>query len=101
MNCDLPRVRLRRCRQRSLMPMLDSAVATSVARHSALRVETISHWPELEKFAFDWDRLADHFSPASYFVSCDWADCWWRTYGDSYELFVLLCRDDDGRVIGI
>src|SRR5438045_2479412 len=98
MNLDLLRRPLGPRCQRSPMPMLDTTLVVSAARKPMLLVEKISRWSELEKFSGDWDRLAAHFSPASYFVSWDWAKCWWRSYGDSFELFVHLCRDDDGNV---
>src|SRR2546421_724836 len=83
------------------MPMLDAAAAPCTALTSALSVERISNWPELENFAADWNQLAANFLPSSYFVTWDWLNCWWKAHGHSFELFVLLCRSEDGKLMGV
>jgi len=77
------------------------ANATAQAFGSSFSVERVSLLRELEDLSPDWDRLAKNYSPSSYFVSWTWAKTWWRSYGDAYELFVLVCRNDQQRIIGI
>jgi CelD/BcsL family acetyltransferase involved in cellulose biosynthesis len=55
--------------------------------------------PHLQDAEADWRRLsADAENP---FTTWAWASAWWRHFGEGRELRAFLCRDGDGRTVGI
>lgn len=70
--------------------------------HGAMMQGTI----QIERASFDAVRAAwASLLPASVtpfpFQSIQWAESWWRVFGDGNELLLLRATDEQGRVIGI
>jgi CelD/BcsL family acetyltransferase involved in cellulose biosynthesis len=78
-----------------------TAVQTVKAKSGNLTVERISSRAELEKLSESWQALSENCAPDQFFVSCEFVSSWWKAYGTGRELFVLLCGDERGRVVGI
>jgi CelD/BcsL family acetyltransferase involved in cellulose biosynthesis len=53
----------------------------------------------LDALTEDWSRLAD--AAGNVFSTPEWAEVWWRHYGDGRELRLVALRDDGGRVAGV
>lgn len=53
---------------------------------------------DLEELRDDWNALAE--KAGNLFATWEWADAWWRVYGDG-ELAVTACRDGSGAVVAI
>jgi CelD/BcsL family acetyltransferase involved in cellulose biosynthesis len=49
----------------------------------------------------DWDALVTADPTASVFLTWEWLHSWWEVYGAKRQLFVLLAKDDQGRLRGI
>ncbi|MEA2432063.1 MAG: hypothetical protein QOI19_2536 [Thermoleophilaceae bacterium] len=47
----------------------------------------------------DWTALAER--AGNLFATWEWADAWWRVYGDDRPLYVTGCRDADGRLVAV
>lgn len=47
----------------------------------------------------EWTALAEQ--AGNLFATWEWADAWWRVYGEDRELFVTACRDGAGRLFAV
>jgi CelD/BcsL family acetyltransferase involved in cellulose biosynthesis len=58
-----------------------------------------------EKFAAlkdEWNLLVEKDPASNIFLTHEWLNSWWETFGEGRELFIVLCRTGkDGRVVGI
>jgi CelD/BcsL family acetyltransferase involved in cellulose biosynthesis len=61
-------------------------------------VETEREFLELEK---DWNRLLMESGRPVPFLTWEWVSTWWQHFGTNSRLFVLVARDENGRVLGI
>ncbi len=53
----------------------------------------------LDALTEDWSRLAE--AAGNVFSTPEWAEVWWRHYGDGRDLRLVALRDDGGRVAGV
>src|SRR5205807_1184245 len=65
-------------------------------RMSSVTIEPIA---DLDAARADWTGLAE--AAGSPFSTWEWADAWWRHFGDGRELLLHRCRAEDGRVAAI
>ena len=56
---------------------------------SNVTVTRVARFEELVAHKADWERLAN----GNPFLSWDWIANWWKNYGETYELFVLVLSD--------
>jgi CelD/BcsL family acetyltransferase involved in cellulose biosynthesis len=54
----------------------------------------------LDAIADEWRALATP-SGRGIFATWEWADAWWRAFGDGRELELRACRDDAGRLVAV
>jgi len=54
-----------------------------------MRITLHRSWAELCYLASDWDRLLADSSSDTIFLTWEWCEAWWKTYGDDRSLFVL------------
>jgi len=54
----------------------------------------------LESLADEWRELAAT-SGRGIFQTWEWADAWWRAFGDGRRLALRACRDHDGRLVAV
>jgi CelD/BcsL family acetyltransferase involved in cellulose biosynthesis len=47
----------------------------------------------------EWTELAER--AGNVFATWEWADAWWRVYGEERPLLVTGCRDEDGRLVAV
>src|SRR3954462_10892523 len=47
----------------------------------------------------EWTALAER--AGNVFATWEWADAWWRVYGDERPLLVTGCRDAGGRLVAV
>jgi CelD/BcsL family acetyltransferase involved in cellulose biosynthesis len=47
----------------------------------------------------EWTALA--LRAGNVFATWEWADAWWRVYGEDRRLHVTACRDRDGRLVAV
>ncbi len=57
----------------------------------ALTLEPVA---DLAAIREEWTALAER--AGNLFATWEWADAWWRVYGEDRELFVTACRDGAG-----
>ncbi len=55
----------------------------------------------LAALAAEWDELLGAARRPSPFLSWDWVDCWWRSFGPGTHLRVLTLRDAEGHLLGL
>lgn len=60
-------------------------------------VERISDFGSLQEIQADWNALS-HEIP---FRQWEWMSNWWQAYSAGRDLYVLVARDKDARVVGI
>ncbi|NDJ61197.1 MAG: GNAT family N-acetyltransferase [Chloroflexi bacterium] len=53
-----------------------------------------------DELASEWNDLLKRSATDAIFCTWEWQSAWWQTY-DAGKLWVVACRDDDGRLIGI
>src|SRR4051795_3210089 len=61
-----------------------------------LRLEPID---DLGSVREEWTALAEQ--GGNLFATWEWADAWWRVYGDDRQLVVRACRGPDGRLVAV
>jgi CelD/BcsL family acetyltransferase involved in cellulose biosynthesis len=61
-----------------------------------LRLEPID---DLTAVREEWTALAER--AGNLFASWEWADAWWRVYGQDRPLHVTACRDENGRLVAV
>ena len=66
----------------------------------AVECEIIRDFGALEELAADWERLFLLDPQLDVFQNPVWARLWWHSFGNAYELWTAVTRED-GRVIGI
>jgi CelD/BcsL family acetyltransferase involved in cellulose biosynthesis len=65
---------------------------------TVLKIHCVSNLAELEK---PWKALAAASERATIFQTWEWSAAWWRHNKRGKTLFVLVCQDEQGRVIGL
>ena len=73
------------------------ALQSSTNRVRTTRLESWESLPDLEAA---WEGLLHRSPSCSVFQSFPWHVCWWRAFGDPYELFVILAYSGS-RLAGI
>jgi CelD/BcsL family acetyltransferase involved in cellulose biosynthesis len=66
---------------------------------SGISVERVSDLVALSAISAEWAGLLSVQVFPSYFVTWKWIAAWWKVYGTPGDLFVLLCRDADNKLI--
>jgi CelD/BcsL family acetyltransferase involved in cellulose biosynthesis len=61
-----------------------------------LTLETVG---DLESIRDDWTVAAER--SGNIFATWEWAVTWWRHFGAGRPLLVTVCRDGDGRLLGV
>ena len=57
--------------------------------------------PELERLRAEWDALLSSASNASIFATWEWVEACWRYPAPSRQPFVLVARNEQGRLVGV
>jgi CelD/BcsL family acetyltransferase involved in cellulose biosynthesis len=65
------------------------------------RASVVDSLAGLGALAADWDQLLGAAVRPSPFLSWDWIDCWWRSFGAGAQLRVLVLRDAEGGLLGL
>jgi CelD/BcsL family acetyltransferase involved in cellulose biosynthesis len=60
---------------------------------------TLEPIDDLSSVREEWTALAEQ--AGNLFATWEWADAWWRVYGEDRPLRVTGCRDRDGRLVAI
>lgn len=66
-----------------------------------LCVERIDSENALRALKGDWDALLGASASNMLFLTWEWVTTWWQIYGEGNRLYVLVARDETGRVCGI
>jgi CelD/BcsL family acetyltransferase involved in cellulose biosynthesis len=67
-----------------------------------LSVEILSEQAAFDRLQPEWDELLEESSQRVFFLRWDWTNAWWRIYQPAgSRLFIITCREDDGRLVGI
>jgi len=72
------------------------APPTTLDHGAALKLERVEG---LEPLRGDWERLAE--LSGDVFRTWEWADTWWRHFGNDRRLLLTTCRDAGGQVQAI
>jgi CelD/BcsL family acetyltransferase involved in cellulose biosynthesis len=70
-------------------------------RPAGLTSELISEEATLLALREEWNELLSHSKASSVFLTWEWVEAWWRTYGESRCLFVITVRDCWGKLVGV
>lgn len=63
-----------------------------------IKIGTIQEFQNLKK---DWGHLLSASRTDNIFLTWEWLYTWWETYSKGKELYILLCHDNNGDLIGI
>lgn len=79
--------------------MIESlSVMTSTAIEASLLTDDVA----FETLAAEWDELLEHSDQHAFFLRWAWNQLWWRTFRPARShLFIILCRDSQGRLAGL
>jgi CelD/BcsL family acetyltransferase involved in cellulose biosynthesis len=72
------------------------APTTGKATPEGLETCCITDFAEMQGLKAEWTTLAKSSAPDNFFASWQFATAWWEAYGKDAELFIIVCRDEDG-----
>lgn len=78
----------------------DAMACPVIAARSHLTVETIRDGSQFSALGEDWDALCRDSAGDNVFLSWDWIEAWWQTFGDGKELAVAMVHSA-GRLVAI
>ena len=61
------------------------------------RLEKFDRFIRLRKL---WNELLFRSEQNTVFLTHQWLEAWWRSFGKEYEFSILVARDDDGTLMG-
>ncbi|MBF0485325.1 MAG: GNAT family N-acetyltransferase [Candidatus Omnitrophica bacterium] len=68
------------------------------SQYQVKRIDTVDKFLALKE---EWTDLAGRVPELSIFLTWEWGSVWWKHFGKGLELFVLVARDNAGRLKGI
>jgi CelD/BcsL family acetyltransferase involved in cellulose biosynthesis len=68
---------------------------------SVKRTKVIGQWNEVRRLRTEWDSLLLRSPNPSFFLTWDWIEVWWETYGRQYQPHVIVAYDRDDQLCGI
>ena len=81
-------------------PVLHSRVKQISA--SALQVQLHDEPAALDNLCLEWDALLEQSEQWVFFLRWSWVRRWWQSYAPpGSRLYLLACRDADGRLVGL
>ena len=93
-----------------VIPFRLSAKARSFARGATAQtgsaaspqtVDCVRTTEDLDRVAEEWRQLFHRSGCRNVFLSYEWMSSWWRHWGDSHRLLILLVRDREGRLAAV
>lgn len=66
-----------------------------------LMIEQIHTLEDLATLETDWLALQASRQDLPIFLTWEWIQTWWRSFGEGRELWVLVLREQEGEVVGI
>src|SRR5215471_8562155 len=87
----------------TLLPAIESAPRPGVGPIvSQLTTDVITADSGLDDLKDEWDSLLEDSDQSTFFLRWDWAHLWWlRCSPDSSRLFLITCRDNAGKLVGL
>jgi CelD/BcsL family acetyltransferase involved in cellulose biosynthesis len=74
----------------------------AVGLSSTIRASVITDEAGFGLLAGEWDQLVDESDQRVYFLRWTWNMHWWRCFRPpASRLFLITCRDDQGRLMGL
>jgi len=68
----------------------------------AIEASVLTDDEAFETLGAEWDELLDHSDQRAFFLRWAWSQLWWRTFRPPHShLFIILCRDSQGRLTGL
>jgi len=65
-----------------------------------MRIERLEKFDKFIRLRKQWNELLFRSKQNTVFLTHQWFEAWWRSFGKEYEFSVLLARDDAGDLIG-
>jgi CelD/BcsL family acetyltransferase involved in cellulose biosynthesis len=65
-----------------------------------MRIERLEKFDKFIRLRKQWNELLSRSKQNTVFLTHQWFEAWWRSFGKEYEFSVLLARDDAGDLIG-
>ena len=59
---------------------------------NTIRTGLLEDWDSLVEFQSAWEGLVARIPSASIFQTFQWHSCWWRAFGHTHKLFVIVCH---------
>lgn len=66
-----------------------------------MKTELITDWANVYKLAPEWNELVQNSHAESLFFAWEWMECWIEIHRDSTRPFVIVVRDDGGKLVGL
>jgi len=63
--------------------------------------QTLCSWHEFDELSSEWNNLLEKSSSPSVFLTWEWIQAWRRVSGDSASPFVIVVRDENGKLCAI
>lgn len=65
-----------------------------------MQITIYEHKTVFEELQREWNELLHRSASDRLFSTWEWQSTWWETYQPG-QLWVIACRDDDGRLVGL
>jgi CelD/BcsL family acetyltransferase involved in cellulose biosynthesis len=83
-----------------LVLLLNKGLAVGLS--STIRTSVITDESGFSLLAGEWDQLVDESDQRVYFLRLAWNRLWWQSFSPpASRLFLITCRDEQGRLIGL
>jgi CelD/BcsL family acetyltransferase involved in cellulose biosynthesis len=66
-----------------------------------LKAEKISTYSDFLKLREIWNDVLGRTEFDNVFMTYDWIRCWWESFGEDKELFIILVKDEHDKMIAI
>ena len=66
-----------------------------------MQIKLIRTYNKLIKIKGSWDEMVHNSQFDAPFYSWIWYERWWKHFGESYELFIILAENKTGQLLGI
>ncbi len=66
-----------------------------------MRIEHLKEFGKFMRLRKQWNTLLSRSEQNTIFLTHQWFEAWWRSFGQEYEIGILLAREDAGSLVGI
>lgn len=66
-----------------------------------MKIERLTEFEKFIRLRKQWNALLSRSEHNTIFLTHQWFEAWWRSFGKEYRIEILLARDDVGNLVGV